>query len=718
TTIGASNFEWYLDGELISTEENPAIEFPNSGAFTLYLIASNAECGSQSDLVNVVVGNCSTGNEANLWYFQLESGSIHGFDFGTEPPTTLPEMLIPNDGHSKSSICDADGNLLFISTGVRVYGADNEILENGTGLLGHASSHYGTLFVKKPSSSNEYYLFYNGADANNFASGIYYSIIDADANGGLGAVTEVKNIAVENAGAEPITAIRHCNLRDFWLVFYDVPEEAYKAYLVTPSGMANDPVISSIVHPDDVSTIAPLRVNAQGTKIAHKSLLLGFDGTTGTVSLEHTFDFDLSVAYDWSPSGRYLYQSTGQFENTFWQIDTDLPAAEMQDAAYTWDFGSIGNFKFYVHRAPDGRIYMEEALQGKITVVNNPNLSGEAVDIDEDVYQANTLINSFGNYFHAYLDGQALFLDGPTTVCLSDAVQYGVQGAQCLLDIVEWEVEGDATWSNAGDGTVSVEFESVGQVTLIATLETECGVQTETFLIDVIEAPELELGPDMPICEGIPVVLSAGPGFDEYNWSTNETSESIIISAPGVYSVTASVEGCTANDFISITETISGTIDLGPDFDMCEGDVIVLDVGDDWVDPVWQDGTVGSTYTVYEGGSYTVTAQTPCQATDTVEVDDCGKTITDVEDLTPSPVTATIFPNPNTGQFDVVLTGSRVEPQALSIHNAMGQLVFNKANILASDDQRTSFNLDLAPGVYMLSAVNQRSRQVVRFVVQ
>ena len=68
--------------------------------------------------------------------------------------------------------------------------------------------------------------------------GLSYCIIDASANNGLGAVTDVKNFFIEHVGSEPITAVRHCNLRDFWLVFYDTPEQAYKSYLITPDGIS------------------------------------------------------------------------------------------------------------------------------------------------------------------------------------------------------------------------------------------------------------------------------------------------------------------------------------------------------------------------------------------------------------------------------------------------------------------------------------------------
>ena len=130
----ATSYEWYIDDVLFSEEENPTLVFDENGAFSIYLIASNGQCEVQSSIVNIVVGNCTTGNEANVWYFQNDAGAFYGFDFNGGSMTTIDENLIPTGTHSKSSICNSDGNLLFISTGEEVYGADFEILENGDNL--------------------------------------------------------------------------------------------------------------------------------------------------------------------------------------------------------------------------------------------------------------------------------------------------------------------------------------------------------------------------------------------------------------------------------------------------------------------------------------------------------------------------------------------------------------------------------------------------------
>jgi len=75
--------------------------------------------------------------------------------------------------------------------------------------------------------------------------------------------------------------------------------------------------------------------------------------------------------------------------------------------------------------------------------------------------------------------------------------------------------------------------------------------------INIFEAPSVNLGPDTVICAGsAPITLS-----DRINgqnplamwlWSTGQTTTSITITAPGIYYVTAQINGCTTTDSIIV----------------------------------------------------------------------------------------------------------------------------------------------------------------------
>jgi gliding motility-associated-like protein len=62
--------------------------------------------------------------------------------------------------------------------------------------------------------------------------------------------------------------------------------------------------------------------------------------------------------------------------------------------------------------------------------------------------------------------------------------------------------------------------------------------QIVKLYISLVSKPIISINDIVPICENKNTTVNAGLGFDRYNWSTGATSQSIIITKPGNYSVT------------------------------------------------------------------------------------------------------------------------------------------------------------------------------------
>ena len=62
---------------------------------------------------------------------------------------------------------------------------------------------------------------------------------------------------------------------------------------------------------------------------------------------------------------------------------------------------------------------------------------------------------------------------------------------------------------------------------------------TTSFEIEVAERPFLDLPDELILCKDEDLVVSLNPDFDEYLWSTGNTSSTININSPGTYQVTA-----------------------------------------------------------------------------------------------------------------------------------------------------------------------------------
>jgi hypothetical protein len=64
--------------------------------------------------------------------------------------------------------------------------------------------------------------------------------------------------------------------------------------------------------------------------------------------------------------------------------------------------------------------------------------------------------------------------------------------------------------------------------------------------VDIIEFE------DTTICAGDELTLDAGMGYAEYTWSTQETTQTILVSTAGTYSVTVSDGSCEATDGVTV----------------------------------------------------------------------------------------------------------------------------------------------------------------------
>jgi gliding motility-associated-like protein len=62
---------------------------------------------------------------------------------------------------------------------------------------------------------------------------------------------------------------------------------------------------------------------------------------------------------------------------------------------------------------------------------------------------------------------------------------------------------------------------------------------TTSFDIEVLETPIIEIEDELVLCQDEPLVISIEDDYDEYLWSTGDTTSSIAITAPGIYEVSA-----------------------------------------------------------------------------------------------------------------------------------------------------------------------------------
>jgi len=123
---------------------------------------------------------------------------------------------------------------------------------------------------------------------------------------------------------------------------------------------------------------------------------------------------------------------------------------------------------------------------------------------------------------------------------------------------------------------------------------------------------------DVSVCPGSHASLDAGNPGSSYLWSTGETTQSIIISQAGAYSVTVTdIYGCSKSAQAVLTYGTNLSVNI-PDVNVCEGESIVLDAGFAGASYLLSTGETTQTITVSTANTYSVTVNDPngCNGSD------------------------------------------------------------------------------------------------------
>ncbi|MCF8295321.1 MAG: hypothetical protein K9I34_04575, partial [Bacteroidales bacterium] len=133
-------------------------------------------------------------------------------------------------------------------------------------------------------------------------------------------------------------------------------------------------------------------------------------------------------------------------------------------------------------------------------------------------------------------------------------------------------------WSNGGEDYFI--FDSAGTYNVTVTDALGCS-DMMTFTIPLSTVLELELGPNQTVTQGSVVELSAPLNMQLYYWSTNETTQSILVDTSGTYYIDImDTLGCYASDQITINfNPVSNPLEISlpADASICEGDEYLLE---------------------------------------------------------------------------------------------------------------------------------------------
>jgi hypothetical protein len=387
--------------------------------FLILLILKFANVHAQTNLID------STSWRHGLqWIFGVGATKAN---FRASDPPSLDTLYLTNGtvpagiiSSGYSNICDTNGEFQFYTSGYFVFRKDGYPMHG----LTYNNTPLGEKYAKKfydlndqisiclPKAGSTYYVI-SGAMSDaafdeweaggflrikNRLDVLNYAVVDMAANDGYGAIQSRNTIIDRNKwfAVERMTAVRHGNGRDWWLVKPHKSKMQLYTYLVTANGISFwDSATHSADLTDSLGWRGQCTFSPDGAHFAmatdygyfpHNMYTFDFDRCAGKFSNYHKLvvpvtedgpprDAVYSVCY--SPDSKLLY--AGAYEEIFQTESSDPTGAgfiRICGHDTTWGFPQYYNMGL----GPDGKIYVGNfnGVRMQMSYIAQPNERGLA----------------------------------------------------------------------------------------------------------------------------------------------------------------------------------------------------------------------------------------------------------------------------------------------------------------------------------------------------
>ena len=618
--------------------------------------------------------------EGNIWYFGFNAR----VDFNSGSPVVLTDgQTYTYEG--SATISDANGHLLFYTDGMSVWNRNHQLMANGTGLLGDPSSTQSGVIVPKPNSNTLYYIFTVDAWAN--PNGFTYSEVDMSLNGGLGDVNSNKNIQLLTPTCEKITAIKHANNKDIWVITHAWNSDAFYAYLITSSGLT---IIG--INGDTYYSIGYLKASPNGNKIASASSsnalqLFDFDKTNGIISNPLTLGVgEYFYGLEFSPSGKLLYL-TNEGDMNIYQFNLDaidIPQSKLIIGSNT--SSPLGALQI----ASNGKIYV--AANQHLSVINNPDVIGLGCNYSNNslYLNGNIVVLGLPNFIQSYFNSSSFSFE---KTCYSDSTAFNLSASS--YDSLIWNF-GDP---NSGINNISKiknpkhKFSNAGVYTVSVIIYNNENTDTLSQSVEIFKTT-VELGNDTTLCEGETLKLDASLPNATYKWQDNSSNAEFMVNQPNVYWVEVTSNGCSDIDSIKVDYNPIPSINLGKDTLICSNTDFFLNAYTENASYLWNNGSTNATLKITNAGVYNVEISVDgCKNMDSIQItlENCDAIIEMPNVITPN----------GDGINDVFepIKFENIASANMYIYNRWGNLLFQTNNLPVEWDGKTK-NAESTEGTY------------------
>lgn len=384
-------------------------------------------------------------------------GSLVAFSSGI-PEVSYFNIQFAYSGDN-TNISDKNGKLVAYTNGCQIQNREHVLMENGEDInpgIAHQqqcsqvsgySNDQGSLFLPMPGSDSLYFLFHlRDWGGGSIVKDLMYSVVDISVNNGLGEVLEKNQLLLTDTLTGMITACRHANGRDWWLVVQEnyknlsVPAGAkgkYYLHLFDPYGVhyAGEQQIGKLWTAQ--SWVGQSCFSPNGSRYAIGNIynginLFDFDRCSGVFSnplhLGFSPDTTYAMGMAFSPNSRFLYVTTGLTIVQFDLVAPDVESSKQTVAVYDGYLSPFPTTFYQLMLAPDDKIYGSCTSSSDVLhVIHQPDSPGLDCQIEQHglqllTYHAYTTPNLA---YHGLYDEQnticdSLGIDGPPPVAVKE----------------------------------------------------------------------------------------------------------------------------------------------------------------------------------------------------------------------------------------------------------------------------------------------------------
>jgi hypothetical protein len=296
------------------------------------------------------------------------------------------------------SLSNYSGGLLFSFTGQGIYNKNHDLVANGEDWFegelneGWFQAQSGLMFQNYNDTNRvhliniENNVLYLPPITDVFGDDLYYSVITTSDNNENGEVTVRKKLLLSDTlAAGKLSACKHANGRDWWIIVPKWNSKEYHRFLLTPQGIDTMGIME--VSEPIYNGLGQAVFSPDGNKYVYYSAMslsdgewvsvYDFDRCTGMLSNVQQANFPLggnSGGAGISKDSRYLYTTSNIYIYQYDLQAEDVLATRTLVAEYDGHLDPFPTNFYQAQLAPDGKIYICSANGvHSMHVIHHPN---------------------------------------------------------------------------------------------------------------------------------------------------------------------------------------------------------------------------------------------------------------------------------------------------------------------------------------------------------